>query len=120
MKTRIIRPRIIHAAGNKPKSIQEYVGRIASGDTALSIARMKSPPGWVEPAQTPEFDEYTVVLEGELTVCVDGERSVVSAGQAVVVPRGIRVQYSTPGAQGADYVAVCMPAFGPDLVHREA
>ena len=119
MSLRIISPKTIASAGTKPKEIREYVGRVASGDAAVSIAKMVSPPGWVEPAQTPEFDEYTGVLRGELHVIAPGSREVVRAGQAVHVPRGTRVQYATPGPDGAEYVAVCLPAFAPDTVHRD-
>ncbi len=109
----------IQAAGNKPKEIAEYIGRVNSGTSALSIARMKSPPGWVEPGQTPEFDEFTVVLAGMLRV--EGRDGVldVHGGQAVVVPAGEWVRYSSPGAEGAEYVAVCLPAFSPQTVHRD-
>lgn len=114
------RPTVIQAAGNKPKRIEEFVGRVNSGDSALSIARMKSPSGWVEPGQTPEFDEFTLVLAGELRVTTREKVINVSAGQAVVVPKGQWVRYSTPGPEGAEYVAVCLPAFSPDTVHRDA
>lgn len=115
----IRRPTVIEAAGNKPKRIEEFVGRVNSGDSALSIARMKSPAGWVEPGQTPEFDECTVVLAGRLRVTTrDGEVDV-QAGQAVITPRGTWVQYSTPGDAGAEYIAVCLPAFSPATVHRD-
>jgi len=119
MSLRILNPKIIASAGNKPKEIREYVGRVASGDAAVSVAKMVSPTGWVEPAQTPEFDEYTVVLRGALHVTVAGKTEVVNAGQAVHVPRGVKVQYATPGPDGAEYVAVCLPAFAPGTVHRD-
>ena len=115
----IIEPRLVEAAGNMPKQIAEHIGRVASGDSALSVARMVSPSGWIETPQTPEFDEYTVVLRGEVHVSSGGETQIVRAGQAVRVPRDIRVQYATPGADGADYLAVCFPAFSPDTVHRD-
>jgi mannose-6-phosphate isomerase-like protein (cupin superfamily) len=116
----ITAPTIIQAAGNKPKRIEEFIGRVNSGDGALSVARMKSPGGWVEPGQTPEFDEYTVVLAGLLRVTTrDGEFDV-QAGQAVMTPRGTWVQYSTPGDAGAEYIAVCLPAFSPATVHRDS
>jgi mannose-6-phosphate isomerase-like protein (cupin superfamily) len=115
----IHKPSIITSAGNKPKRIEEYIGRVASGHQQVSIARMVSPGGWVEPAQRPEFDEYTVVLHGTLRVATDGEELDVAAGQAIIVPAGERVRYSTPGAEGAEYIAVCLPAFHPDTVHRE-
>jgi mannose-6-phosphate isomerase-like protein (cupin superfamily) len=120
MNVRIVDPKIIEASGNKPKQIAEYIGKVASGHAELSIAKMVSPSGWVEPAQTPEFDEYSVVLHGELHVILAGRTEIVRAGQAVIVPKGMRVQYATPGPDGAEYVAVCVPGFAPNLVHREA
>ena len=109
----------IAAAGNKPKIIDEYIGRVNSGDSRLSIAHMRSPGGWVEPGQTPEFDEYTVVLRGQLRVAHKDGAIEVSAGQAIIAPAGEWVQYSTPGADGAEYIAVCLPAFSPQTVHRD-
>jgi ethanolamine utilization protein EutQ (cupin superfamily) len=100
------------------KTIDEYVGRVTTGETAVSVAHMVAPPGWDEPAQTPEFDEITVVLRGVVHVEHDGGLLEVPAGQAVVTARGERVRYST-GPEGAEYVAVCLPAFAPDLAHRE-
>jgi len=120
MPTLITKPTIIQAAGNKPKRIEEYIGRVNSQTDALSIARMTSPAGWVEPGQTPEFDEYTLVVRGELHVKTSTESLVVSAGQAIITPSGQWVQYSTPGADGADYIAVCLPAFSPPAVHRDS
>jgi mannose-6-phosphate isomerase-like protein (cupin superfamily) len=120
MPTFIAGPRVIAAAGNLPKRIEEYVGRVNSGTAAVSVARMVSPTGWVEPGQTPEFDEYTVVLRGTLHVTTrDGEFDV-AAGQAIITHRGEWVRYSTPGPDGAEYVAVCLPAFTPETVHRDA
>jgi mannose-6-phosphate isomerase-like protein (cupin superfamily) len=116
----IHKPSIITSAGNKPKRIEEYIGRVASGHEQVSIARMISPSGWVEPAQRPEFDEYTVVLRGTLRVAMDSAQTDVAAGQAIIVPAGERVRYSTPGPSGAEYIAVCLPAFHPDTVHRDA
>lgn len=116
---RIVDPKSMQAAGNPPKAIAEHIGRVASQDTQVSIARMRSPSGWVEPPQTPEFDEFTLVLSGEVHVTSSGGTQVVHAGQAVRVPRGIRVQYATPGPAGAEYIAVCVPAFAPTIVHRE-
>jgi mannose-6-phosphate isomerase-like protein (cupin superfamily) len=116
----IVEPRLVEAAGNKPKKIAEYIGRVASGDAAVSIASMVSPPGWVEPPQTPDFDEFTVVLRGELHVISGPNTEIVRAGQAVRVSRGTRVQYATPGPGGAEYIAVCLPAFSPESVHRES
>jgi mannose-6-phosphate isomerase-like protein (cupin superfamily) len=112
-------PSVITAAGTPPKRIAEYVGRRNTGGSALSIAHMKSPSGWCEPGQTPEFDEYTVVLRGMLRVETRTLGMEVGAGQAVVVPKGEWVQYSTPGKSGAEYVAVCLPAFSPETVHRD-
>ncbi|HEX7155385.1 MAG TPA: cupin domain-containing protein [Thermoanaerobaculia bacterium] len=120
MPTHIEKPAIVKAAGNKPKIIEEYVGRVNSKTDGVSVARMKSPSGWVEPGQAPEFDEYTVVLRGTLRVTSnDGHFVDVSEGQAVIAHAGEWVQYSTPGADGAEYVAVCLPAFSPALVHRD-
>lgn len=113
-------PTRVQAAGNKPKLIDEYVGRVNSGDSGVSVAHMRSPGGWVEPGQRPEFDEYTVVLRGLLRVASRSGVMDVRAGQAVVVPRGEWVQYSTPEPDGAEYVAVCAPAFSMDLVHRDS
>jgi mannose-6-phosphate isomerase-like protein (cupin superfamily) len=119
MPTFIQQPSIVEAAGNKPKIIEEYVGRVNSRTAGVSVARMKSPGGWVEPGQTPEFDEYTVVLRGTLRVTTRDGVLDVSAGQAVITHRGEWVQYSTPGEEGAEYVAVCLPAFSMDTVHRD-
>ena len=119
MAIKIERPAIIQAAGNKPKIIEEYFGRVNSKTSAVSIARMQSPSGWVEPGQTPEFDEYTVVLKGSLTVTQESGSFEVRAGEGVLVPAGEWIQYSTPGPEGAEYIAVCLPAFSPDTVHRD-
>ena len=113
-------PTVITAAGNLPKKIEEYVGRVNSNTEAVSIARMKSPSGWEEPGQTPEFDEYTVVLKGMLRVTTQVGSIDVREGQAVIVQRKEWVQYSTPEQEGAEYVAVCIPAFSPEVVHRDA
>jgi len=115
----IAEPSIIQAAGNRPKTIEEYIGRVSSGTTAVSIARMQSPSGWIEPGQTPEFDEYTVVLKGILKVESKAGALEVRAGQAVIVRGGEWVRYSSPGPDGAEYVAVCLPAFSPESVHRD-
>ena len=112
-------PTVIPAAGQPPKIIDEFFGRVNSQTSALSIAKMTSPPGWREPGQTPEFDEYTVVLRGELQVETRQSVHRVSAGQAIVISAGEWVRYSTPGAKGAEYVAVCLPAFSPQTVHRD-
>ena len=112
-------PTVVESAGTLPKLIEEYVGRVNTGDAGVSIARMRSPQGWVEPAQAPEFDEYTLVLSGLLVVEHDGGRFEVRAGEAVHARPGEKVRYSTPELGGAEYVAVCLPAFSPDTVHRE-
>ena len=119
MPTLIQQPSIVQAAGNKPKIIEEYVGRVNSKSESVSIARMKSPSGWVEPGQTPEFDEYTLVLRGVLRVTTREASMDVHAGQAIITRGGEWVQYSTPGPEGAEYVAVCLPAFSMDTVHRD-
>ncbi len=119
MPTLISAPKRITAAGNKPKLIDEYVGRVNSRHDQVSVAHMRSPSGWIEPGQRPEFDEFTVVLRGALRVEYDGGHLDVSAGQAVVAHRGEWVRYSTPGADGAEYLAVCLPAFSPATVHRD-
>lgn len=115
----IERPTIIEAAGNKPKKIEEFAGRVNSGHTDVSIARMTSPEGWIEPGQRPEFQEVTVVLEGTLVVEHEGGALEVKAGQAVVANPGEWVRYSTPRPGGARYIAVCIPAFSPGMVHRD-
>jgi quercetin dioxygenase-like cupin family protein len=120
MPTLIPGPKRVEAAGNKPKVIEEFVGRVNSGEARLSVARMRSPGGWVEPGQRPEFDEFTAVLSGLLRVRHEGGVIDVRAGQAVVAHAGEWVQYSTPDSQGAEYVAVCLPAFSPATVNRDA
>lgn len=119
MPTSIPFPTVVAAAGTKPKRIEEFVGRVNNGEDRLSIARMRSPAGWEEPGQTPEFDEYTLVLAGLLRV--ESREGVldVPAGQAVLTRAGEWVRYSTPGPEGAEYVAVCLPAFSPATVHRD-
>lgn len=120
MPTWIPKPTQIQAAGNRPKVIREYIGRVNSKTSDLSIAHMTSPGGWVEPGQRPAFDEYTLVLKGALHVRTeDGATTVVRAGQAIIAHAGEWVQYSTPEQDGADYIAVCRPAFAPDIVHRD-
>ena len=119
MPTLIPQPTEVAAAGNKPKIIREYIGRVNSATQALSIAHMQSPSGWVEPGQRPEFDEYTVVVRGTLRVEYDEGALELNAGQAVVAHRGEWVRYSTPGPEGAEYIAVCVPAFSPESVHRD-
>jgi quercetin dioxygenase-like cupin family protein len=120
MAALITAPTTVAAAGEPPKRIDEFVGRLNSGTSSVSVALMASPSGWSEPGQRPEFDEYTLVLDGELVVESEGGRSMtVPAGQAVHVPPGEWVRYSSPGPDGARYVAVCVPAFSPDLAHRD-
>ena len=119
MPTLIEQPTRIQAAGTPVKTIEEFIGRVASQTTALSVARMTSPPGWAEPGQTPEFDEFTVVLRGRLRVESRAGAQDVRAGQAVIAPRGEWVRYSTPAPEGAEYIAVCLPAFAPQTVHRD-
>ena len=108
----------VKSAGNKPKIIEEYIGLVNSNTNAVSIAHMKSPSGWEEPGQQPEFDEYTIVLKGELHVRTQDEEFDVTAGQAFIAHCGEWVQYSTPGPEGAEYIAVCLPAFSEDRAHR--
>jgi len=115
----IEKPTIIEAAGNKPKKIEEFAGRVNSGHSNVSIARMTSPEGWVEPGQRPEFEELTVVLEGTLVVEHESGTTEVNSGQAIVTNPGEWVRYSTPKEGGAKYIAVCLPAFSPDTVNRD-
>lgn len=115
----IAAPSRVTAAGEPPKTIDEFVGRVNSGDAALSMAHMRSPSGWAEPGQRPEFDEYTLVIRGALRVEHEGGELTVEAGQAVHTAPGEWVRYSSPGADGAEYVAVCLPAFSMDIVHRD-
>ncbi|HUA58013.1 MAG TPA: cupin [Verrucomicrobiae bacterium] len=119
MPTLIAAPTRIAPAGNKPKVIEEYIGRVNSQTEAASVAHMHSPSGWEEPGQAPEFDEFTVVLAGVLHVEHAGGKMEVRAGQAVIAHRGEWVRYSTPGPDGAEYIAVCLPAFSPGTVHRD-
>ncbi len=120
MPTLIERPTVIAAAGTKPKQIEEFAGRVNSGHGDVSVARMVSPQGWREPGQRPRFEEITLVLRGMLRVEHDDGQIDVRAGQAVVAKPGEWVRYSTPEPDGAEYVAVCLPAFSPDAVHRDA
>jgi mannose-6-phosphate isomerase-like protein (cupin superfamily) len=120
MATLIPKPTTIQAEGQPPKVIEEFIGLVNSKTAAVSIARMKSPSGWSEPGQTPEFDEYTVVLRGTLHVKLKDQRFDVEAGQAMIVHAGEWVQYSTPSPEGAEYIAVCIPAFSPTIVHRDS
>jgi mannose-6-phosphate isomerase-like protein (cupin superfamily) len=120
MPTLIPQPTRIQAAGNKPKLIDEYIGRVNSKTSAASVAHMRSPQGWLEPGQTPEFDEFTIVLKGMLRVQHKDGSLDVAAGQAVVTHAGEWVRYSTPQEGGAEYIAVCLPAFSMETVHRDA
>ncbi len=119
MATLIEGPTTIQAAGTPPKLIEEFVGRVNSKSDAVSIALMRAPGGWQEPGQTPEFDEYTVVLKGRLHIQLRDDEYDVHSGQAVIVPAGEWVRYSTPVPEGAEYLAVCLPAFSPDTVKRD-
>jgi mannose-6-phosphate isomerase-like protein (cupin superfamily) len=119
MPTLIANPTTIPAAGTPPKLIEEFIGRVNSETAGVSIARMTSPPGWQESGQTPEFDEFTIVLSGEVQVETRERVDKVAAGQAIIVHAGEWVRYSTPGPSGACYIAVCMPAFSPATVHRD-
>ena len=119
MATIVEKPSIIEAAGNKPKIIREFVGRVSTKTAQASVARMSSPEGWVEPGQTPAFDEYTLVLSGSLQVETKDRTFVVKEGQAVITPKGEWVRYSTPHGP-CEYVAVCVPAFSPETVNRDA
>jgi mannose-6-phosphate isomerase-like protein (cupin superfamily) len=120
MPSQIDQPTRIAAAGNKPKQIEEFIGRVNSAHDAISVARMKSPSGWIEAGQRPEFQEISLVLAGMLRVEFEGGAFDVRAGQAVVTEPGEWVRYSTPGAGGAEYIAICLPAFAPQIVHRDA
>lgn len=115
----ITKPAVVQAAGTKPKRIEEFVGRVNTGDERVSVALMRSPAGWEEPGQRPEFHEYTVVLKGSLRVEHEQGSMVVAAGQAVIASPGEWVRYSTPEPAGAEYIAVCLPAFSPNTVHRD-
>jgi len=119
MTTKLIEtPTVIKAAGNPPKEIREYIGRVNTGTTEVSIAKMISPAGWSEPGQTPRFNEYSLVLKGSLHVTLKDRKIVVPAGQAIMVQAGEWVQYHTP--EGAEYIATCIPAFSPKTVNRDA
>jgi len=119
MPTLVSQPTRIRSAGNKPKLIDEYIGRVNSQVSAVSVAHMRSPGGWEEPGQTPEFEEFTIVLKGLLRVKYRHGRLDVGTGQAVIAHAGEWVQYSTPLEEGAEYIAVCVPAFSPETVHRD-
>ncbi|MCE9613981.1 MAG: cupin [Lentisphaerae bacterium] len=111
---------VVAAHGNKPKQIEEFIGRINSGTPEVSVARMRSPEGWMEPGQRPEFDEYSIVLHGMLRVETENGTHDVTAGQAIIVGKGEWVKYSTPLPEGAEYMAICLPAFSPETVYRDA
>jgi quercetin dioxygenase-like cupin family protein len=119
MIKKIATPTIIKAAGNKPKQIEEYIGRVNSDTKEISIARMISPQGWVEPGQKPEFTEYTVVLKGTLKLKLIDRDIEVKAGEAIIIEKNEWVQYSSPYEGGTEYMAVCLPAFSPEIVHRD-
>lgn len=119
MPTHLKAPAIIKAAGNKPKVIEEFIGRVNSETAAVSVARMRSPEGWIEPGQTPEFDEFTIVLRGMVQVRSESGTIEVRAGEAVISHKGKWVQYSTPESDGAEYIAICVPAFSMETVHRD-
>ena len=119
MPTKIKSPSIIKAVGNKPKIIEEFIGRVNSKTNEVSIARMKSPGGWIEPGQTPEFDEYTIVLKGELHIKTKKDEVILKEGESVITKKGEWIQYSTPKPEGAEYIAVCLPAFSPETVNRD-
>jgi mannose-6-phosphate isomerase-like protein (cupin superfamily) len=119
MPTLITSPTIIEAAGNKPKIIREFIGRVNSSNENISIAKMTSPEGWEEPGQTPEFDEYTLVLKGMLRVKTKDQTFDIIAGQAIITYSGEWIRYSTPNPEGAEYIAICLPAFSPETVHRD-
>ena len=112
-------PTSIEAAGNKPKRIDEYIGQVNSGDGEISVAHMRSPAGWVEPGQRPEFREITLILQGQVRLEYEGGAMDVSAGQAVISEPGEWIRYSTPEPGGAEYIAICLPAFAPEIVHRD-
>lgn len=119
MPTLIKSPSIIQAAGNKPKIIEEFVGRVNSNTQAVSIARMKSPAGWIEPGQTPEFDEYTIVLKGMLRIETKNDSFDINEGEAIIISKGEWIRYSSPNNDGAEYIAVCLPAFSIEKVNRD-
>ena len=119
MPTLIEKPTIIEPAGNKPKKIEEFIGRVNSNTDSISVARMTSPEGWLEPGQRPDFDEMTLVLSGNLTVETKSETYTVNAGQAIITKKGEWIRYSTPEKGGASYIAICLPAFSPETVNRD-
>lgn len=119
MARKIEKPTEIKAAGNKAKIIEEFIGNVNSGTSKISIARMRSPEGWIEPGQTPEFDEYTIVLDGVLKVELKDKTFQINKGQAVIINKNEWVRYSSPLPEGAEYLAVCLPAFAPEIVNRD-
>ncbi len=120
MAVHVTSPSIVKAAGNKAKIIEEFFGRVNSKTEDVSLARMKSPAGWIEPGQTPEFTEYTVVLKGTVRVMTRKDTFDIQSGEGILVQKGEWVQYSTPGIGGAEYISVCLPAFSPSTVHRDS
>ena len=118
MARHIKSPTVIKSAGNKVKLIEEFVGLVNSGNSDISVAKMTSPSGWEEPAQTPQFDEYTFVLKGSMYVKTQNEEFVINENEVFIAHKGESVQYSTPGTEGAEYIAICLPAFSPDTVNR--
>ncbi len=119
MIKKLAKPTIIKSAGNKPKQIEEYIGRVNSDIREVSIAKMISPQGWIEPGQKPEFNEYTIILKGSLKIKLIDREIEINAGEAIIIEKNEWVQYSTPYEGGAEYIAICLPAFSPDLVHRD-
>jgi len=119
MAKHIKSPTVIKSAGNKVKLIEEFIGMVNSGNSDISVAKMTSPSGWEEPAQTPQFDEYTFVLKGSMCVKTESESFVINANEIFIAHKGEKVQYSTPGPDGAEYIAICLPAFSPDSVNRD-
>ena len=119
MAQHIISPTVIKSAGNKVKLIEEFIGIVNSGNSDISVAKMTSPSGWEEPAQNPQFDEYTFVLKGSMHVKTQSENFVINANEIFIAHKGEVVQYSTPGPAGAEYIAICLPAFSPDKVNRD-
>lgn len=119
MIQKISTPTLIKSAGNKPKIIEEFIGKVNTNTSEISIARMKSPAGWIEPFQKPEFNEYTLVLKGTLIVKTENQEIELNEGEAIIVEKNELIQYSTPNESGAEYIAICLPAFSPDTVHRE-
>jgi mannose-6-phosphate isomerase-like protein (cupin superfamily) len=119
MAIHIKQPSRVKSAGNKVKIIDEFIGHVNCQNSDVSIAKMQSPPGWEEPAQTPEFDEYTIVLKGSVHIKTDTDHFIIKEGEAFISKKGEKIQYSTPDPEGAEYIAVCLPAFTPQSVNRK-